>query len=249
MNRFLKFAIEDLQVLWQDAERALCRGRLHDAGGEVASVLVVLLASDHPSASARDRFTQEYGLKDALDSAWAARPMELARECGPPPAMLVLEDPGGDVLEPLLGAPIEAGKFLRLGIAIASALGKAHQRGLVHKDVKPANILVNCADGLTRLTGFGVASRLVRERQAPEPPEIIAGTLAYMSPEQSRRLVALLRRLREQLHHDAGEKRRDGRRSLRSRRGLSRDMAMDPFHRVVGREGQDAGEHPIERHA
>ena len=113
--------------------------------------------------------------------------MELARECGSP-AMLVLEDPGGEVLEPLLGAPIEAGKFLRLAIAIASALGKAHQRGLVHKDVKPANILVNCADGLTRLTGFGVAARLVRERQAPEPPEIIAGTLAYMSPEQTGRM-------------------------------------------------------------
>ncbi len=68
------------------------------------------------------------------------------------------------------------------------ALGKAHQRGLVHKDVKPANILVDCADGLTRLTGFGIASRLPRERQMPEPPEFIAGTLAYMAPEQTGRM-------------------------------------------------------------
>ena len=67
-------------------------------------------------------------------------------------------------------------------------MGKAHQRGLVHKDVKPANILVNCADGRTRLTGFGIASRLPRERQAPEPPEVIAGTLAYMAPEQTGRM-------------------------------------------------------------
>ncbi len=79
-------------------------------------------------------------------------------------------------------------RFLRLAIGIAAALGKAHQRGLVHKDVKPANILVNCADGLTRLTGFGIASRLPRERQAPEPPEVIAGTLAYMAPEQTGRM-------------------------------------------------------------
>ncbi len=76
---------------------------------------------------------------------------------------------------------MEVGGFLRLAVGIATAFGKAHQRGLVHKDVKPANILVNCADGLTWLTGFGIASRLPRERQAPEPPEIIAGTLAYIA--------------------------------------------------------------------
>jgi PAS domain S-box-containing protein len=54
--------------------------------------------------------------------------------------------------------------------------------------LKPAHILVNCADGQTRLTGFGLASRLPRERQAPEPPETIAGTLAYMAPEQTGRM-------------------------------------------------------------
>jgi serine/threonine protein kinase len=59
------------------------------------------------------------------------------------------------------------------------ALGKFHQRGLVHKDIKPANVLVNGATGETRLTGFGIASRLVRERQSPRPPETIAGTLAW----------------------------------------------------------------------
>ena len=100
----------------------------------------------------------------------------------------MLEDPGGEPLERLIGAPMEVGRFLRLAIGIAAALGKAHQRGLVHKDVKPANILVNCADGRTRLTGFGIASRLPRERQAPEPPEVIAGTLAYMAPEQTGRM-------------------------------------------------------------
>ena len=78
--------------------------------------------------------------------------------------------------------------MLHLAVGIAAALGNAHQRGLVHKDVKPANILVNCADGRTRLTGFGIASRLPRERQAPEPPEVIAGTLAYMAPEQTGRM-------------------------------------------------------------
>ena len=87
--------------------------------------------------------------------------------------MLVLEDVGGfEPLERLLGAPLEVGRFLRLAIGIAVAVGKLHQRGLVHKDIKPANILVNCADGEARLTGFGIATRLTRERQAPSRPNL-----------------------------------------------------------------------------
>src|SRR5271166_3878994 len=112
--------------------------------------------------------------------------LALSREGGR--AALLLEDPGGEPLERLIGAPMDTGRFLRLAIGIVAALGKAHQRGLVHKDVKAANILANCPDGRTRLTGFGIASRLPRERQAPEPPEVIAGTLAYMAPEQTGRM-------------------------------------------------------------
>src|SRR5262249_7729361 len=102
--------------------------------------------------------------------------------------MLVLEDPGGEPLARLLGLPMEVGSVLRLAVSIAAALRTVHQRGLVHKDVKPANILVNGANGQVRLTGFGIASRLPRERQSPEPPEFIAGTLAYMAPEQTGRM-------------------------------------------------------------
>jgi len=63
-----------------------------------------------------------------------------------------------------------------------------HERGLIHKDIKPANILVDAASGGVWLTGFGIASRLPREHQAPAPPEVIAGTLAYMAPEQTGRM-------------------------------------------------------------
>ena len=86
------------------------------------------------------------------------RPLDLVRDAGR--TMLVLEDVGGEPLDRLLGAPMEVGRFLRLAIAIAAAVGKLHQRGLVHKDIKPANILVNGATGEVRLTGFGIASRL-----------------------------------------------------------------------------------------
>ena len=189
MSLSLKFGpngVRDLQILWEDSERALCRGRRRDAGGGLASVLIEFLVAEHPPPLALDRLAHEHGLKDELDAAWAARPLDLVREGGR--TALLLEDLGGEPLERLLGEPMETGRFLRLAIDIAAALGRAHQRGLVHKDVKPANILVNCTDGRARLTGFGVASRLPRQRQAPEPPETIAGTLAYMAPEQTGRM-------------------------------------------------------------
>ena len=133
-----------------------------------------------------DRLAHEYSLKDELDSAWAVRPLELVRDRGR--TVLVLEDPGGELLGGLLGAPMEVGRFLRIAVGMAAALGKVHQRGLIHKDIKPANILVNAASDEVRLTGFGIASRLPRERQPPDPPEVIAGTLAYMAPEQTGRM-------------------------------------------------------------
>jgi predicted ATPase len=83
---------------------------------------------------------------------------------------------------------MELSQFLRLAVGLAAALGKLHQQGLIHKDIKPANVLVNSETGQCWLTGFGIASRLPRERQSPEPPEVIAGTLAYMAPEQTGRM-------------------------------------------------------------
>jgi PAS domain S-box-containing protein len=174
------------RVLWEDGDRIFCRGHRGSADGGRDTVLAVLPATEHPTPASLDRLAHEYGLKDELDVAWAVRPLELVRERGR--TMLVLEDPGSEPLGRLLGAPLELGRFLRLAIRITSALGKAHRRGLVHKDVKPANILVNSTTGEVKLTGFGIASSLPRERQAPAPPETIRGTLAYMAPEQTGRM-------------------------------------------------------------
>ena len=139
-----------------------------------------------PTPGTLERLAHEYGLQDELDGGWAARPLELVHEHGR--TLLVLEDPGGEPLDRLLGSPMEVGTFLRLAIGIAMALAKVHQRGLIHKDLKPGHILVDRASGEVRLTGFGIASRLPREHPAPEPPEVIAGTLAYMAPEQTGRM-------------------------------------------------------------
>src|SRR5207253_789177 len=100
----------------------------------------------------------------------------------------VLEDPGGEPLDGLLRAPMELGLFLRVAVGLASALRQLHAQGIIHKDVKSANLLVDTATGGVWLVGFGIASRLRGQRQAPAPPEMIAGSLPYMAPEQTGRM-------------------------------------------------------------
>jgi PAS domain S-box-containing protein len=174
------------QVCWESGEHVFRRGwRLGDSGDRSA-VLFVSPVAEHPSPASLDRLAHEYDLKHELDAAWAVRPLDLVREGGR--TVLVLSDTGGESLERLLGPPMAVSSFLRLAIGIAAAIGKLHARSLVHKDIKPANILVNGATGEVWLTGFGIASRLVRERQSPDRPDAIAGTLAYMAPEQTGRM-------------------------------------------------------------
>jgi PAS domain S-box-containing protein len=175
-----------LQVLWEDGERVVCRGWRLDPDGNRSAVLAVLPAAAHSRPTTLDRLAHEYGLKDDLDAAWAVRPLELVCERGR--TMLVLDDPGGDLLEKLLSQPMAVGPFLHLALGLVAAIARLHQRGLIHKDIKPAHILVDQASGAVWLTGFGIASLLARQRTAPDPPAVIAGTLAYMAPEQTGRI-------------------------------------------------------------
>ncbi|MDB6043617.1 MAG: histidine kinase, partial [Gammaproteobacteria bacterium] len=154
------------------------------SGNRVASALFV--TAENNSLVCLKRLEHEYELRGELDAAWAARPVALSRYNARP--TLVLEDPGGDPLDRLLGGPLDVSEFLRITIPLAGALRRVHERGLVHKDIKPGNILLDVVSGGVWLTGFGIASRLPRERQNAEAPEVIAGTLAYMAPEQTGRM-------------------------------------------------------------
>ncbi len=171
------------ETLRKDGEFALYRGRRDE---ELSAVLIVAPISEYPALKNIKRLEDEYSLRDELGPDWAVRPLALTRHEGR--TTLVLEDSGGELLEGVLGQPMELSRFLRFGVGLTAALGKLHQRDLIHKDIKPANILVNSRTFAVWLTGFGIASRVPRERQSPEPPEVIAGTLAYMAPEQTGRM-------------------------------------------------------------
>ena len=172
----------DFETLWNDGEFRLSRSA---KAGSSCPVLLLTSAVDQPAPSSSARLEHAYDLRSELDPSWAARPLELIHDHGKP--ALVIEDHGGEVLARLLGKPWELDLFLRVAIGITAALGRLHQRGLFHRDIKPANVFVNTFTGEAWLSGFGLASRLPRERQTPEPPETIAGTLAYMAPEQTGR--------------------------------------------------------------
>jgi predicted ATPase len=176
----------DRELLWEDGERRFSRiWRGGADGGRQACIVVQPAQEQHGHAHAA-RLAQEFALREKLDATWALQPLALVRDGGVP--MLVAEDCGGRPLNRVFAAPLESERFLRLGVAVADAVARMHRCGIVHKDIRAANILVDAAGDRAWLTGFGVATRLPRERQRPEPPEFIAGTLSHMAPEQTGRM-------------------------------------------------------------
>ena len=172
-----------LEPLRRDAELVLYRGR---SDADPRHILVLAPAAEQPSHGTLGRIEHEYALRSELDPAWAVRPLALVRDRGR--TVLVLEAPSGEHLDRILERPLELTQFLRVAIALAAALSKLHERGIIHKDIKPANVMVASGSGQVWLTGFGIATDLSREREAPKHPQTIAGTLAYMAPEQTGRM-------------------------------------------------------------
>src|ERR1700678_2807630 len=160
--------------------------RSHSPLEEQTSLLLLAPVATRPPIDTIRKIENEYSLRGELGGSWAVKPLSLSKYNGQ--TVLVLEDPSGEPLNRQMHGPMELRRFLQLAVGLATVLDQAHRQGLIHKDLKPANILMNSSTGQVRLTGFGIASRLPRERQNFKPPEVIAGTLAYMAPEQTGRM-------------------------------------------------------------
>src|ERR1700677_3347645 len=130
-----------LEQIRDSGEFRLYRARQR---GNPSPLLVVAPTAEQPLPQSLRRLEHEYSLAAELEPAWAAKPIALTRHEGR--TILVLADPGGEPLDRVLERdgrpPLDLARFLRLAINLATALGHAHQRGLIHKDVKPENVLV-----------------------------------------------------------------------------------------------------------
>ena len=174
-----------LHKLWGDEDVQLYRGQLRgDAPG--TSTLFLTTSSAHPFPAAHDRFRNYFDLRGELDPRWAACPSDLIQRGNQP--VLVLSDPGSSLLAARMGQAMDVPDFLRAAISITVALERVHAAGIIHKDIKPSNILIDYDRMEARLLGFGIASRLRRERHTPGPPEVIAGSFPYMAGEQTGRM-------------------------------------------------------------
>ena len=134
-------------------------------------------------ANARKRFTREAQAAAAVrnDHVIGIYAVEEAEQL----PYIVMEYVSGESLQQRLdrNGPLELKEILRIGHQTACGLEAAHAQGLIHRDVKPANILLENGVERVKLTDFGLA-RAVDDASLTQTG-VVAGTPQYMAPEQA----------------------------------------------------------------
>ena len=103
--------------------------------------------------------------------------------------VIALEDFGGESLNHIAAKKqFTMAEFLDLAIEIVDILGQIHQQHIIHKDINPSNIVFNQQTGKLKLIDFGISTTLSRENPTFRNPNVLEGTLAYISPEQTGRM-------------------------------------------------------------
>ncbi|MEG4307540.1 protein kinase domain-containing protein [Microcoleus sp. D3_18a_C4] len=150
-------------------------------------VIVKLLKSEYPTLEEVTRLRNEYKIAQPLDSSSITKVYSLENSRNN--FALILEDFGGSSLDQLLtNQTFPLTEVLRIAIALIDALDYLHRHSIIHKDIKPGNIIINSTTGEVKLTDFSISSRLQQENQSVSNPSELAGTLAYLSPEQTGRM-------------------------------------------------------------
>src|SRR5262245_50160713 len=139
-----------------------------------------------PSPRERERYRREFGILQRLrDVQGVPRALSCDRVFERP--VLLLEELEGTPLSELMGQPFEVNRFLEVAISLASTLAEIHRHDVIHKDLKPSNIILLPSDEV-RIIDFGTATLQQVEHVEAAPTNQIEGTLAYMSPEQTGRM-------------------------------------------------------------
>ncbi|MEG3858733.1 trifunctional serine/threonine-protein kinase/ATP-binding protein/sensor histidine kinase [Microcoleus sp. herbarium12] len=154
---------------------------------EGATIILKVLKAEYPTLEAITRLKHEYQIRQNLDSQQIVKAISL--ETFDNRLGLVLEDFGGESLAQLLEREILSPQAtLNHAIPIVKALQYLHLQNIIHKDIKPSNIIINSQTKQVKLTDFGIATKLNKENPQFNNPNCVEGTLAYMSPEQTGRM-------------------------------------------------------------
>ncbi|HEY9666797.1 MAG TPA: AAA family ATPase, partial [Coleofasciculaceae cyanobacterium] len=150
-------------------------------------VILKILTVENPTITEISYIKQEYSIPQSLELEGIIKPLSL--EIYQNRLALVLEDFGGISLKTLLEQKfLDTATFFNYAIQLTETLGHLHTHQIIHKDIKPKNIIVNAETGVVKITDFGIATQLSRETQQVSNPELLEGTLVYMSPEQTGRM-------------------------------------------------------------
>lgn len=172
------------KTLYAGQSTIVCSATVESTG---AAVVLKYQSTEYPSLSEVLRYRHEFEVLRLLEGPHVVRALTLERFGNR--VVLVTEDFGGVTLrEYFREGPPTLGRFLHLAIELARALAFIHERGVVHKDINPTNVLVEPRSGAVRLIDFGLSTMLSREARDPKHPEHIEGTFEYMSPEQTGRM-------------------------------------------------------------
>ncbi|MEG4445851.1 AAA family ATPase [Microcoleus sp. AT9_B5] len=152
-------------------------------------VIIKLLKNEYPTFSELVQFRNQYTIAKNLNSPSIVQTYSLEpyqNGCG-----LVMEDFGGISLHEWAvkgGNALDLREFLEIAISLCDILDILYQERIIHKDIKPSNILINPETKQVKLIDFSIASLLPRETQTFLNPNVLEGTLAYISPEQTGRM-------------------------------------------------------------
>ncbi|WP_341734383.1 ATP-binding sensor histidine kinase [Microcoleus sp. EPA2] len=191
------------EIIHQGAHTVIYRA-VSRADGQF--VILKVLNTDCPTLDQLARLKHEYQITQHLDCQHLIKVygIENSQNC----LLLILEDMGGRSLRkwmtslgyrsnpeaqtieniPWQDSELSLAQFLNIAVSLSKALTYIHHHKIIHKDIKPANIIINPETEQVKLTDFSIASRLNKEYPNLKNPDRLEGTLAYMSPEQTGRM-------------------------------------------------------------
>ncbi|MCW6037432.1 AAA family ATPase [Spirulina subsalsa FACHB-351] len=151
-------------------------------------VIIKVPKEEYPSLRDIAKLKHEYETMQGLTLNHVVQPLGLEKYNHG--LALILEDFGGQSLYDVISrqGPLSLEVFLPIAIAITNSLSEIHQHRIIHKDIKPSNVIVNLATQEVKITDFGISSLLSSENQGLSTPNSLEGTLAYLSPEQTGRM-------------------------------------------------------------